>query len=209
MNDNNVSKETKDGNPLILVNIIAAHCQQPPDLDDLTFVHVDAESELACVRYFKTPQASADKTAAGWLHMGDIGYRDENGWFYFLYRKGVGIRHNCDFINPAFVEKALAEYPLVDGVFVYGVRAATASPGEKYVLSAIVANATSQVDIATLFDYCRQHLESSFIPSYLQLVEEITKTASEKPQECFLLEQFECCKDNLFTQQHLEVTTHE
>jgi crotonobetaine/carnitine-CoA ligase len=41
--------------------------------------------------------------------MGDIGHQDDNGWLYFDYRMGGGIRRNGDFINTAFVEKALAE----------------------------------------------------------------------------------------------------
>jgi crotonobetaine/carnitine-CoA ligase len=42
-----------------------------------------------------------------------------------------------------------------------------------------------------VFDRCRKGLESNFVPSYLQLVEEIPKTASEKPQERFLIAQFD------------------
>ena len=46
-------------------------------------------------------------------------------------------------------------------------------------------------DSADVFAWCRQRLETSFVPSYLQVVYEIPKTASEKPQERFLLEAFQ------------------
>ena len=39
-------------------------------------------------------------------------------------------------------------------------------------------------------ELCKRELESSFMPSYLQVVDEIPKTASEKPQERFLQEMF-------------------
>ena len=39
-------------------------------------------------------------------------------------RKGGGLRRNGDFINPTFVEGALAEHPGVTDVFVYGIAAA-------------------------------------------------------------------------------------
>ena len=81
--------------------------------------------------YFKNPEASGKKTDGGWLRMGDVGYKDADGWYYFLYRKGGGIRKNGDFINPAFVEKELAENSQIDDVFVYGVRSANGVPGEK------------------------------------------------------------------------------
>jgi carnitine-CoA ligase len=132
--------------------------------------------------------------------MGDIGYRDENGCYYFLYRKGGGIRRNGDFINPAFVEKELAEHPAIDDVFVYGVPSSNGVPGEKDVVAAIVPARDIEFDPAIIFAACRTHLESSFVPSYLQVVAEIPKTASEKPQERFLLEAFDVGADNVFTE---------
>jgi crotonobetaine/carnitine-CoA ligase len=105
-------------------------------------------------------------------------------------RKGGGIRHNGDFINPGFVEKAIAESPLVTDVFVYGVTAASGAPGEKDVVAAIVPASHADFSPSALFASCREKLESNFVPTYLQVVDEIPKTASEKPQERFLLERF-------------------
>jgi len=51
-----------------------------------------------------------------------------------------------------------------------------------------------------VFSGCREKLESSFVPSYLQLVDEIPKTASEKPQERFLLDAFSVDANNVFSQ---------
>jgi crotonobetaine/carnitine-CoA ligase len=39
-----------------------------------------------------------------------------------------------------------------------------------------------------VFEACRNGLEPNFVPTYLQVVDEIPKTTSEKPQERFLLE---------------------
>ncbi|HJP37183.1 MAG TPA: ATP-dependent acyl-CoA ligase, partial [Gammaproteobacteria bacterium] len=111
-----------------------------------------------------------------------------------------GIRHNGDFINPAFVEKELAEHPAIDDVFVYGVPSANGVPGEKDVVAAIVAADPASFDPKAVFAACRKHLESSFVPSYLQVVPEIPKTASEKPQERFLLEAFDKDADNVITE---------
>ncbi|RMD84428.1 MAG: ATP-dependent acyl-CoA ligase, partial [Candidatus Dadabacteria bacterium] len=90
------------------------------------------------VEYFGNEEASRKKTEGGWLHSGDMGHRDEEGWFYFDYRKGGGIRHNGDFILPSYVEKVIAEHPIVTDVFVYGVPAASGAPGEKDVVAAVV-----------------------------------------------------------------------
>lgn len=160
----------------------------PGEPGEIVFQNEDGSCPV--IAYFKNPEASRDKTARGWLRMGDIGYCDADGWFYFLYRKGGGIRHNGDFVNPAFVEKELAEHPQVDDVFVYGVPSANGVPGEKDVVAAIVPLDSAAFDAADVFAWCHSKLESSFVPSYLQVLEEIPKTASEKPQERFLLEAF-------------------
>ena len=145
------------------------------------------------VEYHGKPEASAAKTRGGWLRSGDIGHADADGWLFFDYRKGGGIRHNGDFVNPGFVEKVLAEHPAVSDVFVYGVPAASGAPGEKDVVAAIVPAPSARWGphvTASVFEHCRKGLEPNFVPSWLQLVDEIPKTASEKPQERFLLERF-------------------
>ena len=149
-----------------------------------------ATGEAPVVNYFGNPVASSDKTRGGWLRSGDIGHRDEEGWLFFDYRKGGGIRRHGDFIHPGFVEKALAEHPDVSDVFVYGVPARSGAPGEKDVVAAIVPAPSRRIDPNSVFAHCRARLEPNFVPSYLQVVDEIPKTASEKPQERFLLEAF-------------------
>jgi crotonobetaine/carnitine-CoA ligase len=124
-----------------------------------------------------------------------MGHTDADGWFFFDYRKGGGLRHNGDFVNPGFVEKVLAEHPQIDDVFVYGVPAASGAPGEKDVVAAVVVAAGAELDVAGVFAHCRDGLESNFVPSYLHVVAEIPKTASEKPQERFLLDAFDADRE--------------
>lgn len=146
-----------------------------------------ATGESAVVTYFNNPKASNSKTAGGWLRSGDICHCDAEGWLFFDYRKGGGIRRNGDFINPGFVEAALAEDPQVTDVYVYGIASANGAPGEKEVVAAMVVD-RSRFDPAALYAACRRSLEANFIPSFLQVVDEIPKTASEKPQDRFLIE---------------------
>ena len=146
-----------------------------------------ATGEAASVTYFNNKDASEKKTVGGWLRSGDICHRDEEGWLFFDYRKGGGIRHNGDFINPGFVEGVLAEHPAINDVYVYGIPSANGSPGEKDVVAALVVDRAT-FDPSAVFAYCRQKLEANFVPGVLQVVDEIPKTASEKPQDRFLIE---------------------
>ena len=140
------------------------------------------------VEYHGNPEASASKCAGGWLHMGDEVREDRDGWLYFVCRKGSGIRRNGDFINSAFIEKVIAEQPEIDDVYVYGIPSANGVPGEKDVVAAVVPRQGGQFDVQALYRICRARLEANFVPSHIQVLQQIPKTASEKPLERFLVE---------------------
>jgi len=152
------------------------------------------------VEYFRNEKASEDKTRGGWLRSGDICHKDDDGWLFFDYRKGGGIRHNGDFINPGFVEGVVAESEEVSDVFVYGVTAASGSPGERDVVAAIVPVNAETFDSDAVFAKCRKDMEANFVPTYLQVLDEIPKTASEKPQERFMLDRFEIGGVGIYTE---------
>ena len=154
----------------------------------------------ARVEYFGNPEASARKIRDGWNRSGDMGHMDAAGWLFFDYRAGGGIRHNGDFINPSYVERVLAEQDQIDDVFAYGVPAASGAPGEKDLVCAIVVKDRASFDPAAVFSACRLKLEPNFVPSYLQLVDEIPKTASEKPQERFLADSFAADGKDIYTE---------
>ena len=158
----------------------------PGEPGELLFRYADGSPFT--VEYFRNPEASAKKCANGWLHMGDIVRQDADGWLYFLYRKGGGIRRNGDFVNPAFVEKAVAEFEDVDDVYVYGVPSKSGAPGEKDVVAAVVPKDRDSFKPQALHKHCKSKLEANFVPSYIQVLDEIPKTASVKPQDRFLVE---------------------
>lgn len=160
-----------------------------------------ADGASPSVDYLHDPEASTKKVHGGWLRMGDIGHMDEDGWLFFDFRAGGAIRHNGEFINPAVIEKVLAESPMVSDVYVYGIKAASGAPGEKDVVAAIVPVSAEGLGVPALFDLCRAELEANSIPTYFQIVGEIPKTASEKPIERFLLEAFGRDGENVFTKE--------
>ncbi len=162
-----------------------------------------ADGSDASVEYHGNPEASRKKVRQGWNRSGDMGHRDAEGWLYFDYRVGGGIRHNGDFVNPSFVEKAIAEDAQILDVFVYGIAAASGAPGEKDIVAAVVPRDPSDFDPEVLFSHCREALEPNFVPSHLQVVDEIPKTASEKPQERFLQDRFADEADPIFHHQRV------
>ncbi|HYB90334.1 MAG TPA: AMP-binding protein [Candidatus Binataceae bacterium] len=176
--------------PNLEMKIVDEHDHECPPGAIGELISRPVTGERVEVEYFKNPEASEKKTHGGWLRSGDMCHRDAEGWFYFDFRKGGGIRHNGDFVNPGFVEKVIAEHPQVNDVFVYGVPAASGAPGERDVVAALVPVDAKTFDPKSVFATCVKGLEPNFVPSYLQVVDEIPKTASEKPQERFLMDRF-------------------
>lgn len=158
------------------------------------------DGSTVSVHYIGDALASAKKSRDGWLWMGDIVHEDAGGWLFFHYRKGGGIRRNGDFVHPGFVEKVIAESGDVEDVYVWGVAAASGAPGEKDVVASVVPKRRGCFDPQAVFRACRERLEPNFVPTYLQVLGELPKTASEKPQDRFLLAHFERDKASVFTE---------
>jgi crotonobetaine/carnitine-CoA ligase len=159
----------------------------------------EADGSCPQMSYFKNADATAKKLAGGWLHMGDIGHVDEDGWLFFHYRMGGGIRKNGDFVNPGFIEKALSEMDTIADVFVYGLEVSEGlAPGERDLVAAVVPSDRADFDADTVFQACSEKLDSNSIPGFIQVVDEIPKTASEKPQQRFLEEGFEKHPEDVF-----------
>ncbi len=153
----------------------------PMEHGEIVFRHGDGRPVR--VEYHGNPEASSAKTRGGWLRTGDIGYRDRDGWLYFVCRKGQEIRRNGEFISASFIEKELAEHPNVADVYVYGIAAANAAAGEKDIVAAVVLRNRDDWRPDEMFGYLAQRVERNAVPGFIQLLDEIPKTASEKPVE--------------------------
>jgi crotonobetaine/carnitine-CoA ligase len=184
--------------PYLILAVLDEHGEKRPAGEEGEIAFRRADGSPMPLRYYKNEAATSQRLAGGWLRTGDLGHLDENGWLFFHARRGGSIRRNGDFIHPGYIEKVLAESPMVREVFVYGIPARSGAPGESDVVAAVVSAAGAECDPQALFALCRMKLEANFVPSYLQVVDEIPKTASEKPQERFLKELLLAGAKNVF-----------
>lgn len=151
------------------------------------------------VEYHGRPEDSEKKTRGGWLRTGDMVHRDEEGWLFFDYRKeGGGLRRQGEFIIPSYVEKVIGEHPDVSEVCVYGIPAASGAPGESDLVAAVAPFEGRTIDPASIFRKAAEGLERNAIPSYIQVVEEIPKSASEKYLDRVLRDQFSPDAENVY-----------
>lgn len=150
------------------------------------------------VEYLGKKDVSEEKTRGGWLRTGDMCHKDDNGWFFFDYREGGSLRRAGDFIMPEHIEAVLAEHPDITDVCVYGIPAESGAPGESDLVAAVVALDGHSIDPRSVFQMCRGKLEGNFVPSYIQIVDEIPKSVSEKNLDRLLKEDFRKEADNVF-----------
>lgn len=163
---------------------------------------VRPKGQAARLGYYKNPEASAKKTRGGWLHTGDMCWRDEEGWFYFAHRKEEGgLRKAGEFISEGFIRRVLAEDPDVLDVHIYGVAARSGSPGETDIVAAVVVRDKEGFDVKALFERSVRQLERSHVPDVIQIVDDLPRTASEKVQARFLQEDLEAGGPNVFPRQ--------
>jgi long-chain acyl-CoA synthetase len=74
-----------------------------------------------CAGYWNDPEATRAAMGGGWLHTGDLGARDEDGFFWFKGRKKEVIIRAGSNISPQEVEEALYKHPAVLEAGVVGV----------------------------------------------------------------------------------------
>jgi len=91
-----------------------------------------------------------------------------------------------EFISEGFVRRIVLDHPDVLDAHVYGVPSQTGAPGESDIVVAVVVSRPEAFDPTSLFEHCARVLERSHIPDYIQVVDELPKTASEKVQTRFL-----------------------
>ena len=74
------------------------------------------------IGYYDDPEATAEVIRDGWLHTGDYGRFDEEGFLYICGRKkNVIVTKNGKNIFPEEIEALLTEQPFIEEVLVYGV----------------------------------------------------------------------------------------
>ncbi len=159
----------------------------PGRTGELTIRNLRGETR---VDYFNNPEASESKVRNGWMYTGDMVHYDENGWFFFDFRKGAALRKAGDFIQPEYLEALIGKHEDVSEVCVIGIPAESGAPGEHDIVAVIRPFDRDRVDPAEIFRFCRDNLESNFVPLFLWIVDEIPKTTSEKFLKRVLVDRF-------------------
>lgn len=127
--------------------------------------------------YWRRPDDTAQALRGGWLHSGDIGRMDDDGYVYIVDRVKDMINVSGFKVWPAEVEQYLYRMPQVQELAVYGV--ADAMGGEQ-VAVAVVPRPGQALTGQQVVDYCRANIAAYKVPSRVDIVEELPKSATGK-----------------------------
>jgi long-chain acyl-CoA synthetase len=144
----------------------------------------NGEHGEVCVRgpsvmrgYWNLPEATAESFFGEWFRTGDLGWRDDDGWFYLVDRIKDLIITNGMNVYPRIVEEVLMRHPSVVEAAVVGEP--HPAHGE-IVIAHVVVRPEQPVDAGTLKAWCRERLGRHEQPRRIELRAALPKNAAGK-----------------------------
>lgn len=129
--------------------------------------------------YYRNPEATAERIDGATYKSGDLGYRDEAGFFYFAGRGGDWLRVDSENFAAAPVERILARFPGVVLVAVYPVP--DPRTGDQVMASIEMApGVTFDPEAFGRFLSEQSDLGTKWAPRFVRVVQDIPVTATRK-----------------------------
>lgn len=131
--------------------------------------------------YASMPEMTAKACRNLWFHTGDGMRRDGDGWYYFVDRLKDALRRRGENISSFEVEAPIRQHPAVAEVAIVAVKAETG--GEDEVKACVVLKPGCSLSPPDLIAWCEQRLPYFAVPRFVEFMEDMPRTASEKIQK--------------------------
>jgi crotonobetaine/carnitine-CoA ligase len=130
--------------------------------------------------YYNKPEATLELFENGWIHTGDLGRMDEDGYFFFVDRKKQAIRRRGENISSFEVEAVISSHDAVLESAVVGV---PADVGEEEVKAVVVLKEGHSATEEELIRWCEPRMAYFAIPRYIAIRDDMPKTPSERVEK--------------------------
>ncbi|MCB0866437.1 MAG: AMP-binding protein [Solirubrobacterales bacterium] len=157
--------------------------QEHPGSAGRPLLGIEVAVEAGEIRVRGPNVAPGAKAADGWLHTGDLGRMDEDGFLYLEGRRGDLIVSGGENVRPVRVEDALRSHP---GVADAGVVGEDDREWGQRVVAHVVTAPGAEVSEEELLDHARGSLARHEVPKQVRFREELPRTASGKLQRRLL-----------------------
>ena len=147
------------------------------DLDPGQVGEIVVKSKATMLKWWRKPEETSQTIVDGWVHTGDMGVYDEEGYIYIVDRKKDMIVSGGENIFPREVEELLYEHPAVLEAAVFGI------PDPYWVekVHAVVVLKTGyQPTEKEIIDFCKEKLARFKAPKSLEFALEIPKNPAGK-----------------------------
>lgn len=151
--------------------------EEDKDVSDGTLGEIVLRGNNILKGYFKNPEATEIAFRNGWFHTGDIGYRDQDGFYYIVDRKSDMIIRGGENIYPREIDEVLYQHPLVAAAAVVGV------PDNLYgeeVAAFVVTREGAKLSGDELIEFCKARLADYKCPKTIRFVKDIPKGPTGK-----------------------------
>ena len=144
----------------------------------------------ASLGYYKAPEATLASRRNLWFHTGDRGWVDADGYVWYTDRIKDAIRRRGENISAFEVEEVIRTHPAVQDVAVYPVGAESS---EDEVAASIVLRDSAKDSFTpeSLIAHCNRNLAYFMVPRYIDLVQDMPATLSQKIEKYKLRQQAE------------------
>ena len=136
--------------------------------------------------YLNRENDTAETLRNGWLHTGDLGYMDADGYFYIVDRKKDMIIRGGENVYPKEIENVISNIPDISEAAVVG------KPNSVYgeEVAAFVVRKSQSLKENNIFEYCRKNLAWFKCPKEIIFVDELPKNSVGKVQKSELRKMF-------------------
>jgi len=135
--------------------------------------------------YWNKDEITKEHLKNGWLHTGDLGTMDDDGYLHLLGRKKEIINVGGLKVAPGEVEEILLKYNGIAEAAVVGVKSSD-DISDEMIKAFIVTD--DELSIKDLKKFCLENIESYKLPSEFEIVESLPNTASGKIQRHLLIQ---------------------
>jgi len=134
----------------------------------------------ASLGYYKAPEATLESRRNLWFHTGDRGWMDEDGYVWFRDRIKDSMRRRGENISAFEVEEVVRSHPAVVEAAAYPVRADTS---EDEVAVTVIVRPGVQWSPEDLIAHCSRNLAYFMVPRYVEVVDSMPTTPSQKVEK--------------------------
>ncbi|MPZ00586.1 MAG: AMP-binding protein [Actinophytocola sp.] len=153
----------------------------PYQVGELVFRHPQGRM----TSYHKLPDATEAAYRGGWFHSGDLAHYDEDGFFYYRGRKKESMRRLGENVSAWEIETVVNGHP---GVLDSAAHAVESELGEDEIKICVVPRSGAAPAPEELLDFCSGRMAHYAVPRYVEFVDELPKTATERNQYAALRE---------------------